>query len=408
MALTSVVTERCELFPLPAKLTVTNLPQLSPELSRTVQENPFQHLALDLSHVDTIDSSFLRLCVNLQKRKKEQGKELYVINPSQVVQQVLQDTNLDRVIPIFPNERSLEERLSESFRRTYEPFSIEIDGGILVPSLRCPVCSSQLVSAYLVDLAVLQWEWPGTDPFPVGRDPATEEIVDTLALQPIVCQDCFFASLDITQFDVLNGKDVAMRTNLTAEEIHQLSKSIKKRRKMMQVGVVLGDHFFDWPRDSLAVYRAYRLAEDCMKTRVNRESANDMFMVGYLNYAAIRYSPPEVRDELVSNCRSWLSRAVSTEPPALPVHRARGYLILVVSALNLEKTQEVTLLWDDFGKMMHSLERGESDNRIDNPWFWYDQCERILDDSRSRQEVPEAGIWHAELKPKGRNAPASH
>ena len=380
MALTSVLADRFVLFPLPGKLSVTTLPQLSPQLTRAVQENPTQHLAFDMSRVDIMDSSFLRLCVNLQKRKKEQGKQLYIVNPSSVVSQILDDTNLNQVFPVVVSKDALDDLLAESFYQTYRPYSSEIEPGILVPALKCPVCGSRYVSAYLTDSGTLVWKWPGTDPFPVGVNPETGNELDTFSLQPIVCLECYFTTLDITAFTVLDGEKEVLRSTLKQEDLIPVSKTVKNRRKIMDIGTIVGDTFFDYPRSELAAYCAYQLGAECARAKAGSTvlQGDAMFLIGYLNYAAIRYSPSQDRDVLIGNCRSWLTRAVSTAPPLLPLHQAQSYFILIVSALNLGKHTEAQELWGKFTRMMPPTPPVAASERIDDLWFWHAQCGTIL------------------------------
>lgn len=62
------------------------------------------HLIVDLSNVTFIDSSGLVMFMQNLRRCRENGGDLYLCNPQRPVRRILELTQLNKAIEIFPNQ----------------------------------------------------------------------------------------------------------------------------------------------------------------------------------------------------------------------------------------------------------------------------------------------------------------
>ena len=89
--------EKYDIFDLPVEIRVNILPLISPQLSNYMTENPRKDLVLNLSSVKFLDSSTIKLLVNLHKRMESDKKRLYLLKPSNDVMKIFSDVKLDGI-----------------------------------------------------------------------------------------------------------------------------------------------------------------------------------------------------------------------------------------------------------------------------------------------------------------------
>ena len=146
---------------------------------------------------------------------------------------------------------------------------------------------------------------------------------------------------------------------------------------MMELGITFGDNFFQHARDNLAVYKAYELAEFCARTISVMKKDATPFDVGYLNYLAIRYAEPHLKDIHINNCRTWFTQAMHKASDLSIFELAICHFVLVVADLNLGKKKEASTLFADFGTMVKELPPSVPSEGFTSPAFWYKQIEVI-------------------------------
>jgi anti-sigma B factor antagonist len=368
-----------DIFNCTGNLKVGLLPQISPQLSKHIQTNPDKDLIIDLSGTGFIDSSALRLFVNLHKKLESTGKRLCLLAPSPFVLKIIEDVKLSLVFTIYSNLDEFELDLSKQLRSAFSKHTTEEDGHKKLKCV-CPVCGSTDVHGYFIDECDYWWEWESDDPFPSGFSKPASEPVDVFALLPIVCAECYMCSIDFSHFSVRENEKTVIPSRLGAEVVHQLSKAIKTRKKLMESCVVIGDRFFDHPREKIAVYHFYLLAEICMRLCASGKVASAPFLMGYVNYLATKYSPPEKRDEHIGNTRTWLNQVLAESKGYRYADVAKSYFILFMVAISLKKPKEAAKLFDDFSGFLKTIPASKypDTNMINSPNFWYGQAEKIF------------------------------
>lgn len=365
-----------DVFSFKGDVTVTSLIQVTAELNAYTHKNLLNDLVLDLSGTGHIDSSGIRLIVNLKKRMESSRRQLYLLKPSQNVLSILEETNMDKILNIVDSNEALEKQILSKLYETYLPYTEEEDGLHRI-NCSCVVCGSKDVIGYLLDQNSLDWRWVGDDPFPVAFDKSSEKQIDFFSLSPIVCLECYMASIRITDFNIIADNSVVRKSLIKVESKNLLTKSIKKRKKMMELGVTFGDNFFKHTRDNLAIYKAYELAEFCARTISVIKKDTSHFDVGYLNYLAIRYAESNLKDIHINNCRTWFTQAMSKASDLSTFELAVSRFVLIVADLNLGKKKEASNLYADFGTMVKDLPSSVPSEGFTSPAFWYKQIEVI-------------------------------
>ena len=156
----------------------------------------------------------------------------------------------------------------------------------------------------------------------------------------------------------------------------------------MEIDIAIGDRFFMYPRDKLACFQAYQLAEQCSRTTAVQKAGSNPFTIAYLNYLTIRYSDYSTRDELISNCRTWLTQMFTETENFNPTQIAQGYYIMLVASMSLDKYKEATKTFQDFTSMIKTLGGTSDIASIDNPIFWHEKAKSIWQNDISSKCMP--------------------
>jgi anti-anti-sigma factor len=386
MELTHISSRGFDAFTLKGKLVISSLLSLTTALSRHVQEHPDKDLALEMSGVERIDSSGLRLVINLKKRLEALHHDLYIVAPSPAVTELFGQTNLTAILTVIDSLEQIQRRKATDVFEVCRRFAADTDGWL---SLRCscPVCGSPHVSAYLIETGAYRWGWEGVEAFPTAFAPESEQPVEVFGHLPLVCLDCYMASTDVSDFNVLEGEQIARRSMMRDTAKSLLGKSMKKRKKLMEIGVAIGDRFFEHPRDRRACYQAFLLAATCARTLAMDRKRAHPFTIGYLNYLALRFAPESAAHEHLGNCRTWLTQALSTPQSLTPTETAIAHFALFSVTRQLAKTKEASQLYTTFARFIEQHPPAETDESITNPRFWFSQAERI---------------WHTDIEGKSR------
>ncbi len=374
MGLNLTSSNRYDMFSLDGELTIGSLVGMTSELSKHIQTLQAKDLVLNLSSLSFLDSSGIRFFVNVRKRMEQKGRRMFLLNPSEQVRTLIHSVNLDKVLTVIDSVSALEQEVAANVYERYVPFTEE-ENGLRRLQCRCPVCGSDDIAGYLLDQNAYQWQWEHGAVFPTSIHKKSGEELDIPGLQPIVCLDCFMASTTLREFTIVDGKKTAFQSVMDDATKLLLSKSIKKRKKMMEIGVAIGDNFFLHPRDPKAKYQAYRLAEFCARAIIlDRKSSVSAFSIGYLNYCAIKYAEAEQKDELINNCRTWLTQALNHADSMNHLERAMAYFILLIADINLGKIKEAGEVRRTFNGMIDSIDNSGAHRGVMNPHFWHEQA----------------------------------
>jgi|GEM_PF-1050060 len=365
-------------FSLEGKMTVSSLIPITAELNMYTGSDQPKDLVLDLSKADYIDSSGIRLIINLKKKMELRNQKFYLLKPSENVQNILTETKIIQVFDVINSTDDLENSILTSIYERYLPHTEEIDG-LHKLNCSCEVCGSREVIGYLLDQNAYEWRWLDDNPFPSAFEKGKDAPFDFFSLVPVVCTECYMASIRVTDFNIVSNGTVAIRSTLCDQSKNLLVKAIKRRKKMMEIDTTVGENFFLHPREKIALYKAYELAEFCARTISVVKKANMPFEVGYLNYLAIRYAQSDQKEMFINNCRTWFTQALSKADELSLFELAMSYFVLVVSDLNLFKKKDASKLLADFGTLIKGLPPNVPTKGFNSPQFWYSQVLKIWD-----------------------------
>lgn len=370
-----------DIFQFEGEVKVGGLLSITSYLSKHIQNFPGKHLVIGLEKATFIDSSTIRLLINLKKRIEETNKrQVALLNPSEVVIRILSETNLDKVFVAFKSIAEIEQHFNTAHLTMYAPYTSP-EGGLPKLHLTCAVCGSKQVSGYQFDKNRLEWKWEDDDPYPSAVDIETQEPFNAFGLMPIICNECFMCSINIHDFHVVQNDIIIMRSPLTESSKYALSKSIKKRKKIMEADTTYTEKSFNVPRNSKSCYYAYALAATCAHNMAIQKTDSSPFMIGYLNYLAIQYADTDVKAELIDNSRTWLTQVLADHDKETffydHLQIAQALFICIYIALNLGKPKEAAALNESFKKMMEVLPADLMNNSINCPRFWFLQAHRV-------------------------------
>lgn len=376
--------EGFELLTFHGPQSISVLSTLTPTFVTLLQEHPGSHLVLDLSDVSEIDKSVTKLFVNISRRLKATQLQLFLLHPATSYQQQLKDSAID--LPVLDDLAELQRNVNKDSYQKYLPCTYHEDG-LLRLQATCAVCGSGNVMGYYMDSNAYTFQWEQDDFFPHATD-ETGEFFDYFGMQPIVCQECFTTSIDCNAFNLLDSKKVIRQhSNLDDKTKLFLSKTIKKRKKMIDdIGMVIGDNFFKFPRNNTAALYSCLLSESCARIAAVNQTTVSLFSVGLLNYLALQYADTTLKTELIDNCRTWLTQALNTPEKYSVVQQAQSYFILLISSLSLQKYKDLSKIMESFSHLIEASSNvGIEINNLNNPIFWYEKAAEVWKDEIAKK-----------------------
>jgi len=377
--LTLTAMEKYDIFNLPSEIRVNILPRISPQISSYISGNPNRDLVLNLSSVKFIDSSTIKLLVNLHKRMESDKKKLYLLKPSSDVMKILSDVKLDGIFSFLNGCDELDKAVCATGYAAYLPFT-HADSELPRLNCRCSICGSDNVIGYLINCNDYDWKWEDDFPYPTAVGKNTGAPLDVISLLPIVCADCFMCSTDIADFSTSNDGNQIILSTLRDETKTLLIKSAKNRKKMAEeFGVIIGEDFFLHPRKAIASYNLYMLAESCIRCVTMSKIPGGAYWIGYYNYLAVKFAPTDKKDALIDNCRTWLTQVINEKARYNALHVSKSYFILIIAAISMSKEKEAAGLFTDFSALMASLPDSISScvSGFNSPAFWFSQAKFI-------------------------------
>jgi anti-anti-sigma factor len=367
------------------EMKIAEIAVLTQTLHKYVQANQGIDLVLDLSGTTFIDSSALRMLINLKKHLDAFGHKLYLFNLSPPINNLIHSVNLDREFEIITDYEKFQRDVAAGEYSLYSQYAWQ-EGDQKRVSCSCAVCGSSNVIAYLIDPHGYDWKWQEDDPFPMSFIKGTTIVFDVFRLMPILCLECCTCSVELSHFNILDKQDqIVVHSKLDEQSRAILSKSIKKRKKMLEVAGIAAERFFINPRDNAACCQLYLLAENCAHAMAVEKICATHFTLGYLNYLAIRYAPFEQKAELITNCRTWLTQIFAEEQVYHHHILAKALFILMNASLNANKIKDAAQAYRDFQDLMKTIPSHVPASGIDNPHFWFEQA---------------TVIWHREIESK--------
>lgn len=361
---------------LSGEITVSELPTFVPGLTKHVQHHADKHYVIDMERVRHLDSSAIRLIVNLKKLIENNNRKIYILKPSKTARSLLEGVHLTKVIPCLDSHQELQREVIESRYELCVKYT-RPDGPRHKLTLRCPVCGSTEVAGYLLNELSFSWSWVEDDPFPTPKSISGEDL-DYFSLLPIVCCDCFFSGIEPRLFAMVEDTKVRVPSMLDDQSKMILGKGIKRRKKMLEGRPDNDPLYFLHPRSYRAVYDSYRLAENCAHSMALEGTCATPFSITHLNYLAIMFAEHDDKPTLIDTCRTWAIQALQSKVPMTHQEKAICRFILFNSCLGLNRIKEATEAFKDFTKLIESLgESSESFSSMRCPRFWYDQAKRI-------------------------------
>lgn len=349
-------------------ITTNSLTTLTPQFYKYLNDQMNNHLALDLSKTTSIDSSTVRLFLNLQKRLHEQNKELYIVSPSKTIKDVLSTTNLTKVIPLLDSLNELKQ-LCQSSSETCNNQIKENS----IPRLQCTcaICGSQDVVGYQIEETSLEWSWKNGDILPLSLD-SSGSIFDYFSAQPIVCTECYMCSTDKTHFNTIeNGSNTTIHAKIDSITKNHLSKNIAKRKRMVTNGSA--NISFVHPRDQHSTFLIYQLAENCLRTAAANKAAFNPFLIGYVTFIGAGYAEKQLQPELYSNAHNWFSQYLQ-ENNNNDVLQIKSYYMDLLSVLLSGQFHDAEKIYHLFSDLVESSEPDPKLLKIHSPQFWFDNA----------------------------------
>lgn len=364
------------IFSINGNITISSLVPVTGTLNIQISSGAAKDLVLDLSDVEYIDSSGIRLFLNIKKKIESKNRKFYLLKPSEAVVAILKETNLDKIIKILDSSETLEKQASNDIFNTYYPYTRD-DNGLRRLNCSCPICGSKEVTGYLLNQNTYDWKWINDDPFPLAYESDKNIQFNYFGLLPIICTECYMSSIRLSDFNIISDDKVAIKSKLHDVSKDLLIKSIKKRKKMMDINITIGDNYFQNPRESNSIFKAYELAEFCIRSISVSKTDATPFEVGFLSYLCIQYANKKEKDTFINNCRTWFTQALMNPNELTISEQIISHFILLISNLNLDKKKEASDSYTAFSEYMNSISQKTIDSGLSSPSFWYNQGEVI-------------------------------
>lgn len=356
---------------LSGNVNMSCLMTLTPQLTSHLNQYNNNHLVLNLSNTAFIDSSIIRLFLNVQKRLQESRKALYLLNPSQTVREILDTTNLDKAIPIID---TLSEFESECKSPKYLNYTFN-ENGMNRLKCSCEICGSKNVIGYFLDCSSLEWGWKDDDYFPYAINREKGDF-DFFSLRPVICTECYMCSVDLTHFNILdNSGSISLRSSIDTRIKQLLSRAISRRKKIIELsGPGLS---FLCPRDKSASYYAYLLAEDCLRIAAINKSCFNPYMIGFMKFISLRYCREEEKTKIFKDCHTWLSQALRDNTYSNPVQLAKIYYMEMLFFLKTGDKLSAKDIYNSFSDMIKNCTSKTNHFLLESPHFWFEKAQTI-------------------------------
>lgn len=378
MNIETVVHDSFQVAALDGAFTINAIASLTPAFSSLLQADPGLDLVLDFENVSSLDTSAIKFLGNINRKVGSKGKTLYLVNVNDTFKGRLNGSPESAGIPRLASTAELQQNSDDNMFRQYLQFAAEENG---VHRLRavCGVCGSSRVSGYLLNHLDYTWSWPKEGFFPHCTT-STGGPFDFFGTIPVVCSNCFAASIDFRNFGLagLDG-NVLHRSTFDDRTKLYLSKTTKKRKELLkECATVMGDDFFDYPRDRQSALFSYLLADSCARISAVNHNSTSMFLVGYINYLCLIFAGRERYGTLIDNCRTWLSQVISAPESYSPIQLAQSYYITFISLISLEKMNEARKTMESYLSFTNGLGSGAGENgKLSSPSFWFNRAHAI-------------------------------
>jgi len=356
---------------LSGNVNMSSLITLTPQLNSHLNQYNNNHLVLNLSNTIYIDSSIIRLFLNVQKRLQESSKALYLLNPSQSIREILDTTNFNKAIPVID---SLAEFESECQSSKYLNYTFE-ENGMSRLMCSCEICGSKKVIGYFLDCSSIKWCWKDDDYFPVSINSEKQDF-DFYSLLPVICTECYMCSVDLTHFNILDKTGaIALRSNIDSKTKQFLSRAISKRKRIIEPsGPGLS---FLYPRDQLASYYAYLLVEDCLRTAAINKSCFNPFLIGAMRFINLRYCSEEEKEKIFKDCHLWLSQALRDNSYSSQGQLAKIYYMEMLSFLKTGDILYAKDIYKRFSDMILNCTSEANTVLLESPHFWFEKAQMV-------------------------------
>jgi anti-anti-sigma regulatory factor len=355
---------------LQGELRTSALTALSPLLGDHLVKHPHRHLVLDFSSVTFIDGAIAKLFANIQTRLESGQRKMYLLHVPQPMAAILTSVNLNNAIGDLDE---LERTLSDDCNLALQPYVCGDEKGLQRLRFGCAVCGSRNVVGYLLDRNAYAWNWKEEELFPRCTDRAGNDF-DFFAAQPIVCPDCFLAAIDPGYFNILETDfHIAHRSQLSEPTINHLSKNTHKRKAIFNecAGAPI-ETVFAHQRSNAASYCAHLLADATLRIIAVNKAEATPFQAGVVNYRALKYADATRKEELIDNCRTWISQAFTEKKMTMNDERAQAYFILFITALLRKKVKEANATLQDLSSMMETITPSQQGgSTLNSPDFWF-------------------------------------
>ena len=358
--------------------TVGALSSVTPVLSSLIEDYPGNALVIDLSEVESIDHSSIRLITNIKKKLESSHQKLYLLNPNDTLQAQSASVPTASDVTIIENISELQQNVNDATYQRYLPYTTS-ENGYLRLNATCGICGSNNVFGYLLEKNNYEWGWIKNEFFPTCNLQNGESF-DYFGSLPIVCADCLTASIEIDHFNLVDAdNNVRHHSKLNDQTKLFLSKTTKKRKKLLEeYDTIIGDTFFQCPRSRPIALSCYLLAESCARIAVANHQGVSMFTVGYLNYIALLFAEKTSKTELIDNCRTWLTQVLTESDQYNHVQLAQSHFIIFIASLSLGKYKDLSKIMENYSTLIEQIGNvGDTANNLNSPMFWYQHAETI-------------------------------